>query len=47
MQNITDIAKNAGISEKIYYDTMSDIKIWCKRNGNKGLKNYRWLKKIT
>lgn len=35
---------NAGISEKIYYDTMSDIKIWCEHNGNRGLKNYGWLK---
>lgn len=34
----------AGISEKIYYDTMSDIKIWCEKNGNKGLRNYGWLK---
>ena len=34
----------AGIDEKIYYDTMSDIKIWCERNGNKGLKNYGWIK---
>ncbi len=34
----------AGIDEKIYYDTMSDIRIWCENNGNKGLKNYGWLK---
>lgn len=34
----------AGIDDKIYYDTMSDIKIWCQRNNNKGLKNYGWLK---
>lgn len=34
----------AGINEKIYYDTMSDIKIWCKHSGNRGLKNYGWLK---
>ena len=33
-----------GIDEKIYYDTMSDIRIWCERNKNKGLKNYGWLK---
>ncbi len=33
-----------GISEEVYYDTMSDIKIWCENNGNKGLKNYGWLK---
>lgn len=34
----------AGINEKIYYDTMSDIKIWSEKNGEKGLKNYGWLK---
>lgn len=34
----------AGIDEKIYYDTMSDIKIWCDKTGGKGLKNYDWLK---
>ncbi len=33
-----------GIDEKIYYDTMSDIKIWCDKTGGKGLKNYGWLK---
>ena len=32
-----------GISDEIYYDTMSDIRIWCENNGNKGLKNYGWL----
>lgn len=34
----------AGIDEKIYYDTMSDIRIWCEECGNRGLKNYGWLK---
>lgn len=34
----------AGIDENIYYSTMSDIRIWCENNGNKGLKNYGWLK---
>ncbi len=34
----------AGIDEKIYYDTMSDIRIWCERCGNRGLENYGWLK---
>ncbi len=34
----------AGISEEIYYDTMSDIKIWAEKSGGKGLKNYSWLK---
>ncbi len=33
-----------GISDEIYYATMSDIKIWCENCGNKGLHNYGWLK---
>ncbi len=33
----------AGIDEKIYYDTMSDIKIWCEKIGNKGIIEYGWL----
>ena len=33
-----------GIDEKIYYDTMSDIKIWCEKTGNKGIKEYMWLR---
>lgn len=33
----------AGIDEKIYYDTMSDIKIWCEKTGNEGIKEYMWL----
>lgn len=32
------------IAEKVFYDTMSDIRIWCENNKNKGLKNYNWLK---
>lgn len=32
-----------GIDEKIYYDTLSDIRIWCEEDDNKGLKNYGWL----
>ena len=32
-----------GIDETIYYDTMSDIKIWCEKTGNKGIKQYMWL----
>lgn len=32
-----------GIDDNIFYETMSDIKIWCENNGNNGLKNYRWL----
>jgi len=33
-----------GIADSIFLDTMSDIKIWCENNGNKGLKNYGWIK---
>lgn len=33
-----------GIDEKIYYDTMSDIKIWCEKTGNKGIREYMWLR---
>lgn len=33
-----------GIDEKIFFDTMRDIKIWCENNDNKGLKNYNWIK---
>lgn len=32
-----------GIDEKIFVDTMSDIKIWCQENNNKGLENSNWL----
>ncbi len=34
----------AGIDDSIYFDTMSDIRIWCEKNDNKGLKNFGWLK---
>ena len=34
----------AGIDEKIYYDTMSDIEIWCRHADYEGIKNYGWLK---
>lgn len=30
-----------GIDEKVYYDTMSDIRLWCTE---KGVRNYGWLK---
>lgn len=33
-----------GIPDSVFLDTMSDIKIWCENNGNKGLKNFGWLK---
>ena len=42
--DVKDKYDKAGIDEKIYYDTMSDIKIWCEKTGNKGLKEYMWLK---
>ena len=32
------------IDEKIFYDTMSDIRIWCENNDNKGMRNFRWIK---
>ena len=34
----------AGIAEEIYYDTMSDIKIWADKCDAEGLENYSWLK---
>lgn len=36
--------RKKGIPDGVFLDTMSDIKIWCENNGNKGLKNYGWLK---
>lgn len=36
--------KEKGISQKIFLETMKDIVIWCENNGNKGLKNFRWIK---
>ena len=42
--DVKDKYDKAGIDEKIYYDTMSDIKIWCEKTGNKGIKEYMWLK---
>ncbi|MGN1123027.1 MAG: acyltransferase domain-containing protein [Eubacterium sp.] len=32
------------IDDKVLFDTMSDISIWCSNNDNKGLKNYGWIK---
>lgn len=32
-----------GIPEEVYFGTMSDIKIWCENNSNRGLENYGWL----
>ncbi len=42
--DVKDKYAKAGIDEKIYYDTMSDIKIWCEKTGNKGIKEYMWLR---
>ena len=33
-----------GIPDDIFFDTLSDVGIWCEENDNKGLKNYLWLK---
>lgn len=33
-----------GIPECVFFDTLSDIGIWCRENDNKGLKNYGWIK---
>ena len=35
---------DAGIDERVYYDTMSDIRLWCESCGNNGLENSNWLK---
>ncbi len=36
--------KAFGIDDKVFYDTIDDIRIWCENNGNKGLKEYGWIK---
>ncbi|MDE5669860.1 MAG: acyltransferase domain-containing protein [Eubacterium sp.] len=36
--------KNKGIDDKIFFDTMDDIRIWCENNNNEGLKEYNWIK---
>lgn len=33
-----------GIDEKVFFDTFSDISIWCENNNNRGLKNIFWIK---
>lgn len=33
-----------GIPKEVFYDTISDIGVWCKDNGNIGLKNFAWIK---
>lgn len=32
-----------GISLDVFYDTMSDIAIWCDNNNNRGLRNFKWI----
>lgn len=39
-----NIYKEIGIEDKIFFDTLDDIRIWCENNDNKGLKNYNWIK---
>lgn len=36
--------KKLGVDDHIFFDTMSDIAVWCENNKNKGLKNYKWIK---
>lgn len=33
-----------GIEQKVFDDTVKDIGIWCGNNGNRGLKNYSWIR---
>lgn len=33
-----------GIDFNIFADTVKDIGIWCSNNGNRGLKNYNWIR---
>lgn len=39
-----NIYKTLEIDDKIFFDTVDDIRIWCENNANKGLKNYNWIK---
>lgn len=36
--------RNKGIPDKIFFDTLQDIGIWCRENGFKGLRNYQWIR---
>ena len=36
--------QDKGIDDKIFFDTMDDIRIWCENNNNEGLKEYNWIK---
>ncbi len=33
-----------GIEDSIFFDTLSDLGIWCRNNHNKGLENYNWIR---
>lgn len=44
LENTFEKYKTYGIDEKIFSDTVDDIRIWCENNNNKGLKNYNWIK---
>lgn len=33
-----------GISDRVFFDTASDISVWCRNNNNIGLKNIQWIK---
>lgn len=33
-----------GIADEIFFDTISDIGIWCRENDFRGLHNYQWIK---
>ncbi|MDE5604840.1 MAG: acyltransferase domain-containing protein [Eubacterium sp.] len=36
--------REKGIDDKIFFDTMDDIRIWCENNDNRGLHQYNWIK---
>ena len=33
-----------GIEDSIFFDTLSDLGIWCRSNHNEGLENYNWIR---
>lgn len=43
LNSTNEIYKAHGISDDIFWNTASDIKIWCESNQNKGLRNYHWI----
>ena len=44
LESMHEKYKELNIDDKVFFDTISDIKIWCENNGNKGLKNVGWIK---